>query len=130
MLEEGLHIDVTICTSSGSVGAHRAILAARSPVFDSMFFHNLSEKQSATVHINDMILESCRALLSYFYDNLKYQDFQKHRIALVQAAHKYDFGDLKEACEASLVDDINGSNVLARLQDAWLYQLKHLKLEC
>jgi speckle-type POZ protein len=130
MLEEGIHTDVTIFTASGSIGAHRAILAARSPVFDSMFSHNLSEKQSATVHINDMALEPCRALLSYLYGNLKYQDFRKHRIALVRASHKYDIGDLKEACEASLVDDIDGSNVLARLQDAWLYQLKHLKREC
>lgn len=130
MLEEGLHTDVTICSATGCVGAHRAILAARSPVFDSMFSHNLMEKQSATVRINDMCLESCRALLSFLYGNLKYPDFRKHRVALVRAAHKYDIVDLKEACESSLVDDIDGSNVLVRLHDAWLYQLKDLKREC
>ena len=130
MLDEGLHTDVTIFTSSGSVAAHRAVLASRSPVFNSMFHHDLTEKQSSTVHINDMTLESCRALLRYLYGNLEHEEFQKHRAALVRASHKYDIPDLKDACEESLLEDIDVRNVLARLHDAWLYQLGRLKREC
>ncbi|KAH9313250.1 hypothetical protein KI387_028285, partial [Taxus chinensis] len=47
MLGDGLHADVTINAFDGSVGAHRAILAARSPVFESMFAHDLKEKESS-----------------------------------------------------------------------------------
>ena len=130
MLDEGLHTDVTIFTSSGSVAAHRAVLASRSPVFNSMFHHDLTEKQSSTVHINDMTLESCRALLRYLYGNLEHEEFQKHRAALVRASHKYDIPDLKDACEESLLEDLDVRNVLARLHDAWLYQLGRLKREC
>ena len=130
MLDEGLHTDVTIFTSSGSVGAHRAVLASRSPVFNSMFHHDLTEKQSSTVHINDMTLESCRALLHYLYGNPEHEEFQKHREALVRASHKYDIPDLKDACEESLLEDIDVRNVLARLHDGWLYQLGRLKREC
>ena len=130
MLDEGLHTDVTIFASSGSVGAHRAVLASRSPVFNSMFHHDLTEKLSSTVHINDMTLESCRALLHYLYGNPEHEEFQKHREALVRASHKYDIPDLKDVCEESLLNDIDVRNVLVRLHDSWLYQLGRLKREC
>jgi speckle-type POZ protein len=130
MLDEGQHTDVTIFTSTGSVGAHRAILASRSPVFNSMFHHDLTEKQSSTVHINDMTLESCHALLHYLYGNPKHEEFRKHRAALVRVSHKYDIPDLKDVCEESLLEDTNVHNVLARLHDGWLYELVRLKREC
>ena len=38
--------------------------------------------------------------------------------------------DLKDACEESLLEDINSGNVLERLQEAWLYQLDTLKKGC
>ncbi|KAJ8447903.1 hypothetical protein Cgig2_012038 [Carnegiea gigantea] len=130
MLYDGIHTDVTIITSDGTVRAHKAILSASSPVFQSMFLHDLMEKESSTIHINDMSWESCMALLSYLYGTIKPEDFWKHRVALLGAANKYDMTDLKNACEESLMEDINSSNVLERLQDAWLYQLDKLKGGC
>ncbi|KAK1309661.1 BTB/POZ domain-containing protein [Acorus calamus] len=130
MLEEGIHTDVTINTSDGTLKAHRAVLSASSPVFERMFIHDLKEKESSTIEIEDMSLESCMALLSYIYGNIKHDEFWKHRLALLGAANKYDIADLKECCEESLLEDINSSNVLERLQEAWLYQLNNLKKGC
>lgn len=130
MLDEGIHADVTINTADGSLRAHKAILSATSPVFQSMFSHDLKEKESSIIHIVDMSLESCMALLSYLYGTIKQEDFWKHRLALLGAADKYDIADLKDACEESLLEDINSTNVLERLQDAWLYQLNKLKKGC
>ncbi|KAE8683475.1 BTB/POZ domain-containing protein [Hibiscus syriacus] len=130
MLDEGLHADVTIQTSDGTLRAHKAVLSASSSVFESMFHHNLKEKESSTIHIDDMSLESCMALLSYLYGTIKQEDFWKHRLALLGAANKYDIVDLKDACEESLLEDINSQNVLERLQEAWLYQLTKLKKGC
>lgn len=129
MLEDGIHADVTINTSDGSLRAHKAILSASSPVFASMFMQ-LKEKGSSTIDIEDMSLESCLALLSYIYGNIKQGEFWKHRLSLLGAANKYDISDLKECCEESLLEDINSSNVLERLQEAWLYQLDKLKKGC
>ncbi|KAF2291422.1 hypothetical protein GH714_023923 [Hevea brasiliensis] len=70
------------------------------------------------------------ALLSYLYGTIKQEDFWKHRLALLGAANKYDIADLKNACEESLLEDINSGNVLERLQEAWLYQLDKLKKGC
>lgn len=130
MFDDGLHCDVTISTSNGSIGAHKAILSARSPVFESMFIHDLSEKESSIINIDDMSLEACKALLSYIYGQIDYDEFQKHRVALLRASDKYDIRDLKEACEESLLEDIDTKNVLERLQDAWTYHLPCLKRGC
>lgn len=130
MLDEAIHADVTINTADGTLRAHKAVLSASSPVFQSMFHHDLKEKESSTIYIEDMSLDSCTALLSYLYGTIKQEDFWKHRLALLGAANKYDITDLKEACEESLLEDINSGNVLVRLQEAWLYQLIKLKKGC
>ncbi|XP_060973685.1 BTB/POZ domain-containing protein At1g21780-like [Cannabis sativa] len=88
------------------------------------------EKESSTIHIEDMSVDSCMALLSYLYGTIKQMDFWEHRVALLGAASKYNIADLQDACEESLMEDINSGNVLKRLEEAWLYQLKKLKKGC
>lgn len=130
MLTEGIHTDITINASDGSIGAHRAVVAARSPVFLSMFSYNLKEKDLSTINISDMSIETCQALLNYLYGTIKHEEFMTHRLALLHAADKYDICDLREACHESLLEDIDEKNVLDRLQNASLYQLPKLKISC
>lgn len=130
MLDESIHTDLTINTADGTLRAHKAVLSASSPVFESMFHHNLKEKESSTINIEDMTTESCMSLLSYLYGTIKQEDFWKHRLALLGAANKYGISVLKDACEESLLEDLNSGNVLERLQEAWLYQLEKLKKGC
>ncbi|XVF03573.1 hypothetical protein REPUB_Repub05bG0005100 [Reevesia pubescens] len=130
MLTESIHTDIIINASDGSIGAHRAVLAARSPVFHSMFSHNLQEKELSTINISDMSIEACQAFLSYIYGNIKHEEFLTHRLPLLRAADKYDISDLKEVCHESLLEDIDAKNVLERLQNAALYQLPKLKSSC
>ncbi|KAJ0044687.1 hypothetical protein Pint_03680 [Pistacia integerrima] len=130
MLRENIHTDIIINASDGSIGAHRAVLAARSPVFRSMFSHDLKEKELSTINISDMSIEACQAFLSYIYGNIEHEDFLTHRLALLGAADKYDISDLKEACHDSLLEDIDAKNVLERLQNASLFALPKLKSSC
>lgn len=130
MLSESIHTDIVINVSNGSIGAHRAVLASRSPVFRSMFSHDLKEKELSTINISDMSIEACQAFLNYIYGNNQNEDFLTHRLALIQAADKYDVSDLKEACHESLLEDIDAKNVLERLQNAHLFQLQKLKISC
>ncbi|KAG0481086.1 hypothetical protein HPP92_011944 [Vanilla planifolia] len=68
MLEEEIHSDVTINTNGGgALKAHKAVLSACSPVFESMFLLDLKEKESSLIDIEDMSFESCSALLRYIY---------------------------------------------------------------
>lgn len=130
MLAESIRTDITINASSGSISAHRAVLATRSAVFRSMFSHNLQEKELSTINISDMSFEACEIFLKYIYGSFEAEEFLAHRLALLRAADKYDISDLKEACHDSLLEDIDARNVLERLQMAHLYQLPRLKAGC
>ncbi|KAK1371092.1 BTB/POZ domain-containing protein [Heracleum sosnowskyi] len=130
MLNESIHADVSINTADGMVRAHKAILSASSPVFRSIFLDQCNEKESSTINIEDMSMDSCMALLSYMYGSINEEDFWKHRVTLLGAAHKYDMTDLKNSCEENLTKDINSENVLDRLQKAWHYELDNLKEAC
>lgn len=130
MLSESIHTDIIINASDGSIGAHRAVLAARSPVFMSMFCHDLKEKEMSIINITDMSIDACQVFLSYIYGNIIDQDFLDHRLDLLRAADKYDVMDLKDACHESLLQDIDTNNVLERLQSASLYHLPKLKICC
>ncbi|CAA2984134.1 BTB POZ domain-containing At1g55760 [Olea europaea subsp. europaea] len=130
MFSESIHTDIVINSSDGSIAAHRAVLASRSPVFQSMFLHNLKEKEISAVNISDMSIEACQAFLNYLYGNIENEQFLTHRLPLLRAADKYDISDLKEACHESLLEDIDSTNVLERLQNASLYQLPKLKTSC
>ncbi|KAH1215919.1 BTB/POZ domain-containing protein [Glycine max] len=130
MLDEAIHADLTIITADGTLRAHKAVLSASSTVLHSLYLDNGDEKETSTINMEDMSQESCMALLSYLYGTIKQEDFWKHRLALLGAADKYEIGDLKDACEESLLEDLNSGNVLDRLNDAWLYQLQALKKGC
>ncbi|PWA84537.1 SKP1/BTB/POZ domain-containing protein [Artemisia annua] len=131
MLSESIYTDITILASDGSIGAHRAVLAAHSPVFDSMFTHDLKEKYSSSISIPDMSIAVCQAFLSYLYsNNIRGQDFIAHRLDLLKAADKYDVTDLKDDCQQSLIEDIDSENVLELLETAFLYRLPRLKFCC
>ncbi|KAK4386872.1 BTB/POZ domain-containing protein [Sesamum angolense] len=130
MLSESIHTDIVINASDGTITAHRAVLASRSPVFRSMFSHDLKEKEMSAINISDMSIEACQAFLNYIYGNIRNEEFLAHRLALLRAADKYDISDLKEACHESLLEDIDTKNVLERLQNASLYQLPKLKSSC
>ncbi|GJV56912.1 BTB/POZ domain-containing protein-like protein [Tanacetum coccineum] len=131
MFSESIHTDITIVASDGSIGAHRAVLAAHSPVFDSMFTHDLMEKATSSINIPDMSIEVCRAFLSYLYcKNIRYQEFLTHRLDLLKVADMYVVTNLKDACQESLIEDIDSENVLERLQTASVYSLPRLKVCC
>lgn len=133
MLDEEIHADLTIVTADGTLRAHKAVLSASSPVFEGLYHHQDvvdDEKETSTIHMEDMSQQSCKALLSYLYGTIKHEDFWKHRLALLGAANKFEIGDLKDACEESLLDDLTSGNVLSRLNEAWLYQLPKLKKGC
>ena len=63
LLETGLHSDVTLEVEGQELPAHKAILAARSPVFKAMFEHKMSEALEGKVVIDDISLPVMRDLL-------------------------------------------------------------------
>ncbi|KAM0833887.1 hypothetical protein ACQ4PT_063978 [Festuca glaucescens] len=130
MLREDILTDITVNAVGGSIRAHRAVLAARSPVFLSMFSHDLREKELSTVDISYMSIDACRAFIGYLYSDTSEKELLAHRSELVAAGDKYGVGNLKELCEESMKADISTGNLLERLQLAHLYSLQALKTTC
>ncbi|KAL6655372.1 hypothetical protein ACP70R_006198 [Stipagrostis hirtigluma subsp. patula] len=130
MLNDGILADITVNAVGGSIRAHRAVLAASSPVFMAMFTHDLSEKEQSTVDISDMSLDVCRTFIRYLYGTLPWDEFLAHRSELVAAGDKYGVIGLKEICERSMLEDVDIYNLLGRLQMAHLYGLPELKRIC
>jgi speckle-type POZ protein len=127
MLQEGILRDITVNAVGGNIRAHRAVLAARSPVFLSMFSHNLREKELSAVDISDMSIAACRA---FYGAAASEEELLAHRVEFVVAGDKYGVTNLKEACEESMRADICSESVLERLQVAHTYGLPALKKTC
>ena len=77
---------------------HRIVLAARSPVFASMFEHDLAEKNTNVVDIPDCTAESFEVFLHYLYSGCAETLFVSNVYNVYYAADKYHVDDLKELC--------------------------------
>ena len=63
LLESGLFSDVTLVVEGQEICAHKAILAAHSPVFKAMFEHKMSESLEGKVMIDDIRTSDLREFI-------------------------------------------------------------------
>jgi len=94
-----------VCDGDVELKAHRAVLAARSPVFEAMFTHEMTEKLSGEVTISDCKPEAMRDFLHFLY-HAKLESYD-HAAKLLELADRYQVATLKELCEAHLDSLIN-----------------------
>eukprot|EP00271_Cylindrocystis_brebissonii_P008739 TRINITY_DN23224_c0_g1_i1.p1 TRINITY_DN23224_c0_g1~~TRINITY_DN23224_c0_g1_i1.p1 ORF type:complete len:268 (+),score=58.86 TRINITY_DN23224_c0_g1_i1:150-953(+) len=135
MLEDAIQADVTIYTGGEETRCHRAILASRSPVFRAMFEHELKEKTSASIRVDDISTPAMRGLLGFLYTGEHDPTIlSDHGLAMLAAAHKYDVPDLKLACEiavaASLGADVGAASAVETLLLARMYDAQRVKRAC
>lgn len=131
--------DVTIHVNGRDFRAHKAILAARSPVFRKMFTNGMKESHLNHVEIPDleprvfehMLLflygaESC--LMSQLHSKPKDVETEQLAIELLKAADKYQIEGLKLICERGIYEHLLTVESVARvLSSADLYNATELK---
>ncbi|RWS31658.1 Kruppel-like zinc finger protein [Leptotrombidium deliense] len=98
--------DVILSVNGREFYAHKAILAARSPVFSAMFEHEMEEKKQNRVEITDMDQEVLREMLRFIYTG-KAPNLEKMADDLLAAADKYDLERLKVICEEALCSNLS-----------------------
>ncbi|XP_046983923.1 protein maternal effect lethal 26-like [Schistocerca americana] len=98
LLDAGDGAVVTLVAGGTRLAAHRAVLAARSPVFRAMFQHDTLEASCGEVRIADVGGPVLRQLLSYMY-TLQAPQLTDTARELLMAADKYGLSALKAACE-------------------------------
>lgn len=131
LLEGGQFSDITIVCETEEkevvkIPVHKAVLGARSPVFNAMFAHNMSEAQTKEVNIIDLNLPTVRDMLSYMYVG-KIEDLNTRSPCLLEAADKYQLSELKETCEDVLCGNLTAENSLECLVLADLHNAAELK---
>ena len=68
LLDTGLLSDVSLILADGKhFKGHKAILAARSPVFGAMFEHEMEERKNGRVQILDVESDVFKEMLQFIY---------------------------------------------------------------
>ncbi|XP_049945507.1 protein roadkill-like isoform X2 [Schistocerca serialis cubense] len=105
LLDGGDGALVTLVAGETRVAAHRAVLAAASPVFAAMFAHDMLEASCGQVSIDDVEGPVLRLLVAYTY-TLQAPQLPDTAAQLLSAADKYGLSALKAACERQLISQL------------------------
>ncbi|XP_047101816.1 speckle-type POZ protein-like [Schistocerca piceifrons] len=105
LLDGGEGSLVTLVAGETRVAAHRAVLAAASPVFAAMFAHDMLEASCGQVSVDDVEGPVLRLLVAYTY-TLQAPQLPDTAAQLLSAADKYGLSALKAACERQLISQL------------------------
>ncbi|XP_049796340.1 speckle-type POZ protein-like isoform X2 [Schistocerca nitens] len=109
LLDAGDGAMVTVVAGETRLAAHRAVLVARSPVFQAMFHHDTLEASSGQVAVTDVEGPVMRQLLAYMY-TLQAPQLSGMAPQLLAAADKYGLSDLKDVCEQQMAEQLDVEN--------------------
>ncbi|KAG1682116.1 Protein roadkill [Nymphon striatum] len=120
--------DVTLCVNEREFQAHKAILAARSPVYAAMFEHEMEERKQNRVEITDVDHEVMKEMLRFIYTG-KAPNLDKMADDLLAAADKYALDRLKVMCEEALCSNMTIDTAAEVLMLADLHSADQLKAQ-
>ena len=129
---EESNCDVKFIFENGQqIGGRVAMLAAKSPVFEAMFNHDMQESKTRQVNIKDVNPDTFKHLL-FFMDSGKMKIPLTETLAqeLYVASDRYAVIDLNEECIKFLQSSIKAENVFSMLIWAHKYQVDKIKEKC
>ncbi|XP_035210580.1 speckle-type POZ protein B-like isoform X2 [Stegodyphus dumicola] len=126
MLESKRFTDLIIRVSGREFHVHKAVLAARSPVFAAMLEHDMEEKKQNKVDIIDMDPDVMEEMLRFIYTGkcIKLKSMPNDLLAV---AEKYSLERLKAMCEEELYKNITVDSVANLLVLADFHNAGQLK---
>ncbi|XP_078539545.1 speckle-type POZ protein-like A [Lissotriton helveticus] len=127
LLETSRFSDCTLYVGGQEFKSHKSILAARSPVFNAMFEHEMEESRKNRVHIKDVDPVVFRELMGFIYTGKSPPNLKQIADNLLAAADKYALDRLKVMCEEALSGNVTVENVAANLVLADMHNAKQLK---
>jgi hypothetical protein len=101
MLESGSFADVTINVEGQHIPVHSCILRSQSAVFDAMFKHDMHERRTASVTLDDEKAADVRTMLEYLYTATLLDE--RKTPALLTLAVKYALHEMAALCVIRLV---------------------------
>lgn len=126
-----LRCDCVFIVDGVEVNAHKLILASNSPVFEKMFFGDMSSNRASNeVLICDISLKIFNEMLNYIYTHNVDITSITHAWSMFYVADKYLLDDLKESCLLYIRKNIALTNILLCYEYAEMYNLKELQSKC
>jgi BTB/POZ domain len=119
--------DVTFIAGDQEIPAHKALLAAKSPVFAAMFKSKMKEEQTNRIEITEEVAVF-EELLRFIYTG-NVENLDNNTEDLFVASDKYGIDQLKMLCEIELIENLNAGNAVQRLVLADLHGTANLKCE-
>ncbi|CAO4361787.1 Protein CBR-MEL-26 [Caenorhabditis briggsae] len=120
--------DFDINVNGRVIRAHKAVLAARSAVFNAMLTHqDTDEARTSVMYINDMDFDVIYEMVYYIYCGRCQKDITDMATALLIAADKYRIDELKNHCEKYLVENITVENACSLLIIGDIYTAAKLR---
>ena len=126
--ENSRFTDCCLVVADREFRAHKAILAARSPVFRAMFEHDMEESRTNRIEIRDLKPEVFKAMMDFIYTG-KEPVLHGMADAVLAAADKYGLERLKVMCESALCRDLSVENAAHTLFLADLHSTGQLKTQ-
>ncbi|KAL4636259.1 speckle-type POZ protein-like A isoform X1, partial [Arapaima gigas] len=120
--------DCSLYVGGQEFKAHKSILAARSPVFNAMFEHEMEESKKNRVDISDVDPDVFKEMMGFIYTG-KAPNLDKMADNLLAAADKYALERLKVMCEEALCSSLSVENVADILILADLHSAEQLKAQ-
>lgn len=127
LLESKELSDVILVTSNGEeLRAHKALLAAQSPVFMEMFKNESKKKRTTRIEEPEFDLDIVSDMLQYIYTG-KFKTHGENLFKLSSIADKYAIEELKNNCELLLGNNLSLNNVIKTLILAFRLNMEFLK---
>mmetsp|Transcript_52052 Transcript_52052/g.100615 ORF Transcript_52052/g.100615 Transcript_52052/m.100615 type:complete len:418 (-) Transcript_52052:196-1449(-) len=133
LLHKGIATDVEFCLKGAEpLRAHKLVLAARSPVFESMLLSSgMAESASnSKVELLDTELDVVHLFLQYMYtDKVPPETQQDNEMMchLLALSHKYQVQSLVDVCADAIAAKLSDENACERLMMADLLGVARLK---
>ncbi|XP_074596848.1 kelch-like ECH-associated protein 1 [Brevipalpus obovatus] len=133
-LDRKLLIDVIFVFKSNSrvvheVAAHKLVLTASSPVFETMFTGSIPEESRVTMNDPEIDFKNFQAFIQYFYTK-KIELNMKNVAQQAYLADKYAVESLGEICSDFFTEKLSGSNVYDILSIAERHRMEDLRSDC
>ncbi|OBS73600.1 hypothetical protein A6R68_15862, partial [Neotoma lepida] len=126
--ENSCFTDCSLVVAGQEFRAHKAILAARSPVFRTMFEHDMEESKRNCVEIHDLKPQVVKVMMDFIYTG-KTPDLDSMADVVLAAADKYGLERLKVMCEDALCRDLSVENAAHTLFLTDLHSAGQLKTQ-
>ena len=128
--------DISFTIDNETFHAHRAVLAARSPVFKAELLGSMAESTMPNITLCDIAPATFRVMLRFMYTDALPRDdelgdspleMMRHLLA---AADRYALDRLKLICAERLLDSLSVDTVGTTLACAEMYSCLELKSKC